>query len=121
MADRVTGAEVKEIFDTDLTAAELAPFITAANLTVTKLVGANTDLSDAQKKEIERWLSAHFAAIRDQIEVSKVVGAAQTKFQGKTEMGLDFTSYGQMVKVLDTSGTFGSADGKKAELKALVP
>ena len=64
MANRVTGSEVKEIFQTTLTASEVEVFITPANQLVTEKLAAS-GLSDDRLKEIERWLAAHLLAVRD--------------------------------------------------------
>ena len=119
MANRVTGVEVKEIIDTTLTESQVAPFITAANLTVTDILGASTVLSAGQLKEIERWLAAHFVAIRDpRISAEKTEGASAT-YQGKTAMGLDSTTYGQQARMLDTTGALTGLGKKKASMHVL--
>jgi len=105
---RVSSNEVEEIIDTDLS--ELTPFITAAS----QLVDGITGLGSATLKEIERWLAAHFVAIRDQRTVKDSIGDSSHTYGGKTGMGLDFTSYGQMAKALDTTGHLASLSLKKA-------
>ena len=110
MANRVTGAEVKEIINTSLTTSEVTPFITAANQIVTSKLGGQGVTSNSLK-EVERWLSAHFVAIRSQDSVAKAekTGEASVTRHGKTEMGLDFTPYGQQAKLLDPTGRLNSA------------
>lgn len=118
MANRCTGIEVKEILDTTLTENEVAPFIIASNATVTAILGSS-GLSTAQLKEIERWLAAHFAAIRDpRISREKTEGA-EAIYHGKSNMGLDHTPYGQQVKLLDTTGTMTNLGKKKALVEML--
>lgn len=118
MANRCTEIEVKEIIDTTLTENEIAPFITAANLIVTGIL-TGSGLLSAQLKEIERWLTAHFVAIRDpRISAEKTEGASAT-YQGKTDMGLDHTSYGQQVKLLDTTGALANLGKRKASVETL--
>lgn len=119
MANRCTGVEVKEIIDTTLTEVQITPFITAANLTVTDILGGSTVLSAAQLKEIERWLAAHFVAIRDpRISAEKTADAGAT-YHGKTAMGLDHTPYGQQAKMLDTTGALANIGKKKASMNVL--
>jgi hypothetical protein len=101
MAARVTQQDVEAILDTDIS--DLSPFITAANLTVTKMLSGE-DLSDDQLKEIERWLAAHFASIRDPRISAEKTGDAQVTYHGRSDLGLNFTPYGQQVKLLDTTG-----------------
>jgi hypothetical protein len=104
MAYRVTSAEVLEIMDTTLT--EVTAFITVANLIVTDKLGAK-GLSDDLMKEIERWLSAHFATIKDPSSTEDKIGSSTQKklslfLSGE---GLKGTKYGQQVLLLDPTGT----------------
>ena len=103
MADRVTTAEVKAIIDTDLT--DLSVFITAADQLVDQVAVADSSLAAASLKEISRWLSAHFTAIRDQQASKSTVGPTSYTYWGKTAMGFEFTAYGQQALLLDTTGT----------------
>ena len=54
MAVRVTATEVKQIIDTDLLDTVVDAFILGANVTVTEVLGSDTSITDAHKKEIER-------------------------------------------------------------------
>lgn len=54
--------------------------------------------------EIETYLAAHFYTFRDQQYASKQTGRASATFQGKTDMALDSSFYGQTAKLLDASG-----------------
>ena len=103
MADRVSAVEVKAIIKTVIT--DISAFITAANLCVTNWLGSS-DLDDATLKEIERYLSAHMLSAMDprakEISIEQVT---DVKYQGKWEMGLNGTTYGQMCILLDTTGT----------------
>ena len=106
MADpRVTQSDVEEIFNNPKSFA-LSPYITAAHLVVeNRLVGK---LDEGTLKEIERWLAAHFAAAGDErLRAWRIqeFGENRAEVTGKFGMGLDLTQYGQMVKVLDTTGT----------------
>lgn len=111
---RVTEEEVKDIIDTDV---QLEPFIQAANLTVDQHL-KNKRLSKDLLKEIERWLSAHFAAIQDPQAVSERINGLQQNFGIQKGLGLDATQYGQQVKVLDPTGTLAGLGHKKASIKA---
>lgn len=112
---RVVANEVKEILDTSLTNARVDVFINAANLTITKYLGSSTDLSAEEKKEIERWFTAHLIATGPELQASQeeVLGETSIKYQGKTGMGLEATLYGQQCLVLDTTGTLAAKLGKK--------
>ena len=114
MAVRVTATEVKMIIDTDLTDLVVDAFILGANVTVTEVLGSDTNLTTAHKKEIERWLAAHLiAATREQqIQKAGAAGASIT-YQGRTGMGLNSTLYGQQVLALDTTGKMAGAMSKQ--------
>lgn len=105
---RVTVDEVKQIITVPSTL-EIVPFIRAANLTVTSKLGSSTTLSTAQKKEIERWLSAHFIAT-SKVRQSRVdeLGDAKIEYSGRYGLGLNATSYGQQVMLLDTTGVLAN-------------
>lgn len=112
---QVTIDEVKEVFETDLTDAQMNAFITAANLMVTdQLNGVH---SAGLLKEIERYLAAHLAASRDQrIAREQHVDSSWT-YQGQYGLGLQSTDYGQHVLMLDTSGTLTNLGTKKSQFK----
>lgn len=103
MANRVTEEEVKAIIDVDTAITDISPFMTAANLLVTN-VCTSTSLSDDLLKEIERWLAAHFIAIRDVRSDSEGVGNVKIKYQYKVDLNLAQTQYGQQAMMLDISG-----------------
>lgn len=112
---RVTAPEVKEILKTNLSDPVIDAFITAANLTVTEIIGDDTTLSADQKKEVERWFTAHLiGCTRQKQKQSEKLGEAAATYQGQTGKGLDATLYGQQVKVLDTTGKMAAKIGKKA-------
>lgn len=115
---RCTGIEVKEILDTALTEGEIAPFITAANLIVTDMLSSSA-LSTAMLKEIERWLAAHFVAIRDPRISREKTEEAEATYHGKSDMGLNHTSYGQQVRLLDTTGAMANLGKRKASVEVL--
>lgn len=122
MANRVTGAEVKEVIKTSLLAADIAPMITAANLLVTakcSTAGYSTD----ELKEIERWLSAHFVSIRDPSTAlkSKKVGEAEETYQTakfETKASLETTPYGQQALILDYKGCLTALGRMQATFRA---
>src|SRR3990167_7086656 len=122
---RVTVAEVEEIFDTDLTDAQITAFITVANILVTNTCATSTSpaLDTDELKEIERWLAAHFADIRDPIGLRIKMGnaeqwsfpAAVTTAWGK---GLNLTPYGQMAIAIDRSGKLAALGLRKGSFRA---
>ncbi len=103
MAARVSAAEVQSIIEVDTNIADITPFITVANLLVDQ-VCLDSGYTDELLKEIERWLAAHFYAIRDPRFQSQGAGGASASFQGQTGMMLEATSYGQQAMILDVEG-----------------
>ena len=131
---RVTSLEVLKIIDTELltqaaasvggfdeTTSALEPFITAANIMVTNAIPSDADYGATQLKEIERWWAAHNVAIRDPRVTEEDFGSGKQKFQGKTDKGMEHTSYGQQVLILDYKGYIKTLQNAtvRAELKAL--
>lgn len=107
---RVRDADVKEIIDTEL---NTQPFITAASLQVDRHL-STSGLSAAELKEIERWWAAHLVAIRDPrfLQV-RSEGDSINYERGKSGQGLNATSYGQQVLVLDSTGILARATTAK--------
>ncbi|MDE8535464.1 hypothetical protein PZC41_14240, partial [Staphylococcus aureus] len=92
---------MKQIFDTDLTAAELLPFIRTANVMVTQHLSA---LPAPILHEIELYLSAHYATVIDpRAKQEKIGNEYAVTYQGETGMGFQATHYGQIALSLDTS------------------
>jgi hypothetical protein len=110
---RVNDAEVRLIIDIDTSITDLTPFITIANLLVTDKLGASS-LSVELLKEIERWLAAHFVAMRDQRVKSESIGGISTVYTGTTGQGLFSTLYGQTAMTLDTTGILTQCGMKRA-------
>ena len=108
MAYRVDPDEVKDIIETDMSDAAIEAYIAGANVTITALLG-DADLTAAQLKEIERWLTAHLMACSRERQVrEETAGGARIAYFSEYSMvgkGLDATLYGQQVKLLDTTGT----------------
>jgi preprotein translocase subunit SecF len=125
MANRVTADELKEILETELSDTILDTFIGAANRVVTEHLGDDATLSDEQKADIEKFLAAHFCAStreqQAQSEKAGPTGGAQIVYQGVFGLGLDFTGYGQMVRILDTTGILAGALGKRKASVFAVP
>ena len=118
---RVTEAEVKKILSTTLTNEEITPFLMAANVLVTDIL-TDESYAEAMLKEIERWLAAHFVAIRDPQISKEKIGDVDATYQGKTSLGLNHTSYGQQVMILDHHGKLAEIAQSKgpAEVKTII-
>ena len=118
---RITVDELKDIFATTLTEAQLCAFINSATLVVTEEL-VSEGLSSDRLKQIELYLSAHFATLNDpRMESEKIGSEYSSKVQGKTAMNLDATFYGQTAKLLDTSGVLAQmgAGLKKASITVI--
>jgi hypothetical protein len=118
---RTTEADVKAIIDTALTEDELNPFLTAANVLVSAVVG-NEGYTEQHLREIERWLAAHLIAIRDPRLMSQKIGDADAVYAGFAQFGkgLEFTSYGQQVLLLDTHARFAALQNAKRPIEVKV-
>jgi len=115
---RVIQSEVLAIIDVDSTITDLTPFITIANLLVTEKL--STIHSDDMLKEIERWLAAHFVAIRDPRAKSESIGGISISYGGNMNgEGLRSTLYGQQVLALDFSGTLAKLGMKQASINVI--
>lgn len=111
MAIRVRLANLKDVFPTDMNDVALQLHLTAAS----RVVDTITGLSDNTLHDIEMYLAAHFASTTDPRAQSENVGREyQYSVQGKTDMGLDSTFFGQQAQMLDTTGTLAElADPKE--------
>lgn len=120
---RTTAAEVKEIMETNLSDAIIDAYILSANALVTKLLDfESSGLTDTLMKEIERWLTAHLiASTRERQAKTEEAGGAKVVYAGNSNLGLDSTTYGQMVKILDTTGIMAKTNvvTNNARLRAL--
>jgi len=113
---RVTADEVREIFETDLSDSEINVCINLAHQLIVQLDLAGTGgLPEATLEYIELLLSAHYCSLKDpRASEERVARDFQIKYQGKTDMGLEATFYGQQAIVLDSSGILADfAKGRK--------
>jgi hypothetical protein len=96
---------------------DVLPYIEIASVLTDKVeecdASRKDELTDGQLEGIERYLAAHLYALDDQQYRAKQTERASAQFGGKTDMGLDFTRFGQMAKILDTSGCLDSFDTKQ--------
>ncbi len=107
MAARVSASDVRSIID-DNTSIDMAPFIATATVMVDYVNRCDEEnvLSNAQLKEIEKWLAAHYYAHRDQQYMSKRTDKAEAEFQvgEKGKGSLDTTQWGRTAMSLDVTG-----------------
>jgi hypothetical protein len=100
---RTTAVLVASVIEVD-SSISLDPFIDTANELVTEFCGSVTTYTTYRLELIERWLAAHFYAIRDPRSASESAGPVSASYQFKVDLGLKQTTYGQQVLVLDTAG-----------------
>lgn len=118
MAVRTTSDEVLSVLLDNYgeTVAGVLPSLTlfigiASRMTddvVTCAANGGESLSDDKLKDIETLLAAHLYLMADRSVKSKQTERASATFDWNTDMGLDGTTYGQMAKLIDTSGCLAS-------------
>lgn len=117
MANRVSDDGVKDII-ADTKVDDTTPFITTANTIVdNNLLGRG--YAETLLTQIELWLSCHLVACFDKSPTGEKLGDAQDNFGGSLGMGLDFTQYGQQVKILDKDGILASLGRRRAFIKVI--
>ncbi len=114
MAVRTTYAAVALIIEVDANVStDLAPFIEVASQMVTDICTNYDPAYTADKLElIERWLAAHFYAIRDPRVDDEKAGPVAQSFQYKVDLNLAVTTYGQTAMTIDTEGGLGALNGR---------
>lgn len=106
MAARVTSAEVIAITSDDIpsTVTDVDVFIGIATLDVDDFLGS-TSLNAARLKNIELYLSAHYAIVKYKFTTSEKAGSVGAGNQHKEDLGWALTHYGQQAMALDSTGT----------------
>ena len=99
---RTDAAAVGGIIEVD-SGISLTPFIETANQMVTDACSA-AGYTAAKLELIERWLAAHFYAIRDPRATSERAGPVGQSNESKVDLGLAITRYGQQAMMLDNAG-----------------
>ena len=125
---RATLAEVRALLvsqkvEGDIDDVDLFRFVTTANNFVDAQL-LDIGLADALLTEIEKYLAAHFAALRDVIagvssQRSDDASVTYTVGQVTRTEFLQSTHFGQVAIALDTTGTLKNAGGAKPQLIAL--
>lgn len=102
-ATRTNPKAVCKIVETDLAPDVVKEFIEDANVVVTgHLTGKG--LSADQLRRIEKYIAAHLLILRDRRVATASVGQTRVRYQGRQQMHLNSTDYGQQAMLLDTSG-----------------
>ena len=114
MAVRTTDANVRGILEVDASLTDLTPFILTANEIVTE-VCTDSSYSATRLELIERWLAAHFTAIRDMRSASEKAGSVGVNYQHKVDLNLNVTIYGQQAMLIDTAGNLAALQRRVEE------
>jgi len=105
MSARVTSSEVIAVMsDLPSNITDLTAFINIATVVVDDQL-ADSGLSDNTLKNIELYLSAHFAALKYRMPINITLGEAQDDYKNMIKTGYFQTIYGQQAISLDTTGT----------------
>ncbi len=114
---RTTVELVQGIIEVDDTIG-LDPFILTANQLVTECCVA-AGYADERLELIERWLAAHFYAIRDLRVAQEQAGPVNESFQYRVGLNLNVTVFGQQALALDTAGTLAILSKRTEEGKGV--
>jgi len=116
---RVNDKEVRCIIS-ETKIADLTVYIVPANLLVTKMAATScgSELTDEELTEIERWLSAHFAAVADPTlalvsEKFENVHNVYSRGGSKNMTGIMSTQFGQTANTM-SGGCLAEIDMRKA-------
>jgi hypothetical protein len=118
MTSRITPVELKRIVDVgSMDDTAINEFITTANFVV------NDNLKDAgygdeKLKMIELFLSAHFVLSKNPTLKKRKIGDAEDEYVTSEKIqGLDSTTYGQTVLMLDTLGILSADQSSKSTIQ----
>ena len=116
---RTTNTLVKDIMETALSDAQIDAIIPMASRMVDDNL-ASSDLSTATLTDIETWLTAHLIAMGKERQAEEErVNDIWITYQGNFGEGLKSTTFGQMVLILDTTGSFASLIKMKASIRSI--
>ena len=132
----ITPAHVREVISTSLTDNEVNGLISAAVALVNARL-SDSSLENGTILEIQRWLSAHFVAVKGSMVnigstnsgiVEEKLGAASVKYSDSSKSSVDRlsmtnlkgTMWGQTAIAFDTTGTLSNLGGKPGRVVALT-
>jgi hypothetical protein len=121
--DRATPEQVLEIMDADtaLTAGQVEPYLVVAERMMVERGVDSGVANDITKREIHRWLTAHFIAMSDRelTLMSQRVGEASEAYVGEFGKGLEGTRYGQMAMTIDPTAILSRVGKRRATIEVL--
>lgn len=115
---RTTSEAVLAIIEESDPDVSMDPFIETANALVEALLAEH--YADAHLELIERWLAAHFYAVRFPRATQETVRGISEKYESYVRLALDITRYGQQVRLLDYLGILARVTENKGTITATV-
>lgn len=116
---RVTVSEVRVIYTTSLSDDAIEQFIETANLIVDDRF-SDSDYSEAKLKQIELYLSAHFASCGSGGQLKRrKIGEAEDEYSVAQLEGLESTIFGQTALMLDNDDYLEISDSKKCTIQVI--
>lgn len=108
--NELTVEDVRAIIDTDLLDDAIVAYMDSTIVMVTELF-AEKNISDALRKEITRWLTAHAIAItKERMATEEEAGGARVKYASNfSGRSLNSSPYGQQAMIIDTTDTLNDA------------
>lgn len=105
---RPTVAEVKEVFDTEITSGDgtIEAFMNSAHRVVDDVLSGET-VSEGTKTDLEKYLAAHFTTAIDPRAIQESVGDADFRYQRVKDS--DESEYLDIVRTLDPTGKVAQA------------
>jgi hypothetical protein len=110
------------------TSIDITPFISDASDLIDEVVatqvksdGLTPYHTGARLTRIETWLAAHFVAVAYRRRIQEGVSGVQSTYEGKVDLNLDVTEYGQQAKILDTSGALAKYNNAITDAKGIIP
>lgn len=94
---------------------DLDPFIDAANGLVTAVCDAS-GYDSGYLEKIERWLSAHFYKVVKRQEIREEVGTVRATYEGKVDLRLQVTEFGQQAMLLDYKGGLAAVNNQSGSV-----
>jgi hypothetical protein len=110
---RVQPADVNEIFDTDLSDSSLSAWIDVATVIVDDIEGVNPEIKDSRLEQIEKLLSAGYAANQDPRISSTSRETASVNYQRGEEYPNDYIA---QAVALDPTGVVSDQFKRTATL-----
>ena len=121
---RTDATNVGKVIEVDDTI-DLTVFIDSASELVTELCtgtnGPDPAYTDTRLELIERWLAAHFYAIRDTRPANEKAGSVGVAYQYKVGLNLANTMFGQQAMAMDTNGGLANLNKATEEGKLRKP